>query len=88
MPSTALKTILWSGFVAGALDILGAIVIYSFIMGKGTPEQILQSVASGVFGKDAFAGGATMAVYGLLFHFIIAYCFAIAYFVWYPLLGF
>lgn len=83
-----LKTILLSGFIAGSLDILGAIIVYSIMMQKATATSILQSVASGAFGKDAFNGGTTTAGYGLLFHFIIAYCFAIAYFLFYPLLPF
>lgn len=86
--STPFKTILTAGFTAGLLDILAAIIVYSFIMNKATPVQILQSVASGVFGKDAFAGDTSMAVYGLLFHFIIAVIFAAIYFFIYPLLPF
>jgi uncharacterized membrane protein YagU involved in acid resistance len=46
---------------------------------------VLRFVASGVFGKEAFAGGDTMAAWGLLFHFIIAMLFTIVYFNMYPL---
>jgi hypothetical protein len=42
---SALKTILLSGFVAGTLDILAAIIVYSFIMQKATATQILQGIA-------------------------------------------
>jgi uncharacterized membrane protein YagU involved in acid resistance len=57
-------------------------------MHKATPAQILQGIASGIFGKDAFSGGTGMALMGLLFHFIIAYCFAIGYFIAFPYLPF
>jgi uncharacterized membrane protein YagU involved in acid resistance len=48
----------------------------------------LQGIASGVFGKDAFSGGAIMVLYGIIFHFIIAYCFAIGFFMVFPLIPF
>jgi uncharacterized membrane protein YagU involved in acid resistance len=80
---SAIKTILLSGFIAGTLDILAAFVL-AYILGKVTPVRVLQSVASGAFGKDAFTGGTTTALFGLLFHYIIAYCFAIAYFIIFP----
>ena len=82
-PSAA-KTILLSGFVAGTLDMLGAILVYSVIMKKVTAVQVLHGIASGAFGKTAVGGPAIMALIGLAFHFIIAYCFAIGYFIVYP----
>lgn len=75
----ALKAILLSGFVAGTLDILSAFLVYS-VFGKFTVERILQFVASGVYGTDAFNGGIAMALAGLFFHFLIAYGFALFYF--------
>ncbi|MEP6513205.1 MAG: hypothetical protein ABJA79_05020 [Parafilimonas sp.] len=79
-PSAA-KTILLSGLVAGTLDILIAIVVYALIMHKVTAMQILQRIASGVFGKTSVGSETTMALIGLTFHYIIAYCFAIGYFI-------
>jgi uncharacterized membrane protein YagU involved in acid resistance len=78
------KPIFLSGLAAGTFDICFAILIYAVIQEKLTAEKLLQSVASGVFGADAYSGGITMALYGLLFHFIIAFCFAIGYVVVYP----
>ena len=86
--SSSTKTILLSGFVAGALDILAAIIVYSFLMQKATTTQILQGIAAGVFGRNACAGGILMVLLGLLFHFIVAYCFAIGYFIVFPYLSF
>lgn len=75
----ALKTILIAGFIAGTLDISAAIVVYALVMQVTTATRILQSIASGVFGKSAFEGGAGMAVCGLVFHYDIALCWAAAY---------
>lgn len=82
--NTSTKTIFQAGFVAGTLDIVGAIVVYSLMAQKMIAIPILQSVASGVFGKDAFAGGTSMAVYGLIFHYLIAMGFATTYFLFFP----
>ncbi|GAB3898961.1 hypothetical protein GCM10028803_19290 [Larkinella knui] len=75
-----LKTILLAGFTAGTLDILAAISL----LGKMKPIPVLNYIASGVFGKEAFAGGIEMAWLGLLFHYLIAFSFAIAYFLIFP----
>jgi len=61
-----LLAILIGGLVAGLLDITFAI---SFAAYNGTPPiKLLQVVASGLFGKDAFAGGAAMAAWGFALH--------------------
>src|SRR5438552_15470724 len=82
--NSALKTILLSGFVAGTLDILAAFFVYSLIMKVVTPAQILQGIASGVFDKTLIGNNTVMILTGLLFHFIIACCFATGYFLVYP----
>jgi membrane associated rhomboid family serine protease len=86
--ASPVKTILLSGGVAGTLDILGAFFVYSLLMKKIMPLTMLQGIASGVFKAAAFNGGASMAAFGLLFHFIIAFSFAIFYFLMYPLTPF
>ncbi|KRD09087.1 hypothetical protein ASE21_14655 [Flavobacterium sp. Root901] len=78
------KTILYSGLLAGTLDILAAILVYSVILHKTTAEKILQSIASGVFKEHAYTGGAQMAFYGLLLHYCIALAFAYFYSQIYP----
>jgi uncharacterized membrane protein YagU involved in acid resistance len=50
--------------------------------------QILQGIASGIFGRNAYAGGAAMAITGLVFHYVIAMFFTIGYFLVYPHLPF
>ena len=65
------------GSIAGALDILFAI---SFAAYRGTPPTgLLQAVASGVLGKNAYEGGVPVAALGLLFHFAMSYLWAGAF---------
>ncbi|MFB3389683.1 DUF1440 domain-containing protein [Flavobacterium sp. LAR06] len=77
-------TIFLSGLIAGTLDMLAAITVYAFILQKTTAIIILQSIASGIFKKDAYSGGSQMALYGLLLHYFIALTFAWFYFAIYP----
>ena len=78
------KTILFSGLLAGTLDILAAIFVYSVILHQTTAEKILQSIASGVFKQHAYTGGSQMVCYGLLLHYFIALAFAYFYYKIYP----
>lgn len=80
------KLLLLAGLLVGTLDIAAACTDYYLATGKG-PEGVLRYVASGVFGKSAFTGKG-MAVWGLLFHFIIAYAFTFFFYWLYPRLRF
>ena len=64
--------ILWGGLIAGTMDITAAILTYK-IRNNVPPMRILQSVASGLLGKDAYLGGAKTAALGLFLHFVIAF---------------
>jgi hypothetical protein len=88
LSSSATKAILTAGFVAGTLDIIAAIILSSIKAGKVIIIPILKFIASGVFGKEAFKVGINMALYGLAFHFIIAFGFAIGYFLVFPYITF
>ena len=69
--------VLVGGLVGGALDILFAI---SFAAYNGIPAmRLLQSVASGLLGRDAYSGGAPTAALGLTLHFAMAIAFAGAF---------
>lgn len=81
-------TIFLSGLIAGTLDILAALIIYDLILQKTTSIKILQSIASGIFKKEAYSGGSQMALYGLLLHYFIALIFAWFYFTIYPYFNF
>ena len=85
---SALKTILLAGLVAGTLDMLAAITVYSLVMNRVTIVRLLQGIAKGAFGDSAFEGGSSMAMAGLGFHFIIAFTFAIFYFLIFPYIPF
>jgi hypothetical protein len=77
------KIILLAGFVAGTLDLLGAIIIYAIILKKIAAEKLVRGIASGVF-KQAFSGGTEMVMYGIAFHYLIAFVFTIFYFLIFP----
>jgi len=64
--------ILWGGLIAGTMDITAAILTYK-IRNNLPATRLLQSVASGLLGKDAFTGGKPTAALGLLLHFVIAF---------------
>ena len=64
--------ILWGGLIAGTMDITAAILTYK-IRNNLPATRLLQSVASGLLGKDAFTGGTPTAALGLLLHFVIAF---------------
>ncbi|MCC7002757.1 MAG: hypothetical protein IT357_11430 [Gemmatimonadaceae bacterium] len=74
-----LRRILLAGGLAGVLDLAAAIVQGAI---RGTaPERILQSIASGILGRDAFDGGGMTVLLGLELHFFIALSAATVYLV-------
>jgi hypothetical protein len=73
----AFDTIVLGGLTAGVLDILDAFVVTT--LNGGTPARVLQSVASGVLGRNAYQAGAPAAALGLALHFLIAMSAATAY---------
>jgi uncharacterized membrane protein YagU involved in acid resistance len=86
-PATGFKTIFWSGLVAGILDGIAAIIVLHAWY-KLTPPQVMQWIASGVYGAVAFAGGASMVIAGIFFHFVVAYVLAVVYFFVFPKINF
>ncbi|HXI23530.1 MAG TPA: hypothetical protein VNG71_06625 [Pyrinomonadaceae bacterium] len=77
-PSAA-KAILVGGLIAGAFDITYACVFFG-LRNHVSPIRILQSVARGALGNQAFQGGLKTAALGLFFHFLIALTAATVYF--------
>lgn len=74
MSRSPLTAVLTGGLIAGAFDITYAI---GFSDWNGVaPMRILQSVASGLLGAPAFAGGMPVAALGLALHFVIALLWA------------
>lgn len=83
LPQHAFGMILLTGLIAGSLDGLSAVVDVYLSSGRG-PAIIFQYIASAVFGKDAYAGGSSMVVLGLLFHLMIATGWTALFFLIYP----
>lgn len=69
-PRAIAVTILLATAAAGTLDMADACLYWALTKGV-PPERIFQSVASGVLGKAAFAGGARTAALGLALHYAI-----------------
>ncbi len=74
---TAWLAIVRAGLLAGVLDITAAIVVYAHVT-RTVP--MLQGIASGILGPDAFTGGLVTAGLGLLCHFSIATSAAAVYY--------
>lgn len=72
--------ILWIGLLTGTLDGLAALILNY----KIHPAVIFKFIASAVFGKAAFKGGAEMVVAGVVFHYLIAILFTNAFYLLYP----
>ena len=65
------KVIAGATLLVGVLDISDAFIFYGL---RGTtPTRILQGIASGVLGREAFRMGQRSALLGLFFHFFIAF---------------
>jgi hypothetical protein len=73
------KALVTSALIVGALDIVYAFV-FSYFRSGTAPARVLQSVASGALGRDAFSGGTTTAAVGLGFHFLIAFIITAIFF--------
>ena len=82
-PTTKMKTILWSGLVAGVLDAIAGVIVY-YIYFKLNPLEVLQFIASGVYGPTAIGGSFFMVIAGTFFHFLIAYVCAVLFLQAYP----
>ncbi|MBZ5490405.1 MAG: hypothetical protein LAO76_05685 [Acidobacteriia bacterium] len=85
MPSTstsssAFLAIFWGGLACGVFDITQAFIAFG-LQFHFRPSQVLQSVASGLLGPKSFQGGAKTAALGLFLHFLIAFIWAVIYFV-------
>ena len=76
--SNSRRALLWAGLLCGVLDITAAFVVYGLLY-RVKPGRILQGIASGLLGSNAFDGGVATALLGLLCHFVIAFGAAAVY---------
>ncbi len=81
------KIILTAGLIAGTLDISAAFLQFYIKTGKN-PLVILKYIASGAFGPTARSGGTGAMVWGLVFHYMIAFGATLFFFWIYPRLKF
>ncbi|MEO5890985.1 MAG: hypothetical protein ABIQ31_12070 [Ferruginibacter sp.] len=77
----------FTGWLAGTLDLAGAVINYMASHGK-FPFKLLEYIASGAFGKKAMDGSLGSNLSGLFFHYFIAVSFTLFYFFTYPGLQF
>ena len=65
------RALLWGTLIVGTADIVDAFIFFGL---RGIrPVRILQGIASGILGRDAFSGGAATAALGALLHYFIAF---------------
>ena len=77
-PSGALPAIFAAGLLAGVLDITAAFVTWA---PQGVPPvRILQGIASGLLGPQAFKEGMATALLGGALHFLIAFSAAAVFY--------
>ena len=77
------KTVLLAGLLVGSLDIIAALVNFYINTGKD-PKIVLKYIASAVLGRSAFSASNTVAIWGLLLHFLIAFIWTFFFFLLYP----
>jgi hypothetical protein len=79
MALTTGRAILYGGLIAGALDLIDALVFFGVRSGA-RPMGILHSIAAGFLGRDAArAGGVPTAIVGFFSHFLVAFCIVTVY---------
>jgi len=74
----AVDTIVIGGLLAGILDLTDAFIVTA--INGGAPTRVLQAIASGVLGRQAYQAGAAAVALGLALHFVIAIGAASAFF--------
>lgn len=68
--ATGWRTILLAGCAGASVDLAFAFVFFGATLGI-TPMRVMQSVASGLYGRASFNGGLTTALVGFLAHYFI-----------------
>ena len=80
---TVIRTLTLSTLYSGLLDASAGALVYLIFKGLN-PIQVLQYIASGIYGEAAFPGGLLTAGVGLILHFVVAFAFAAGFFIVYP----
>ncbi|HEX8489599.1 MAG TPA: hypothetical protein VF626_01155 [Chthoniobacterales bacterium] len=74
----AVRAVAVTGLIVGTMDIISAIIIA--LWRGSTATRLLQFVASGLLGPQAFQGGTATAALGLALHFFIAFTLVIIFY--------
>lgn len=69
--------------IAGTLDCASALLLFISLT-KQKPALLFKTITSAAFGSKAFSGGWAMALLGLCFHYFIAMCWTVLYFLVFP----
>lgn len=80
--ATLMRRIAVASVAAGTLDALFAVIAYVVIAGRYNLETVLQYIATGLLGHEAFSSGITgigTAILGAAIHFGLAAGFTIAF---------
>ncbi len=78
------STLIKAALFVGTLDILSAFIYVFIKTGTFVPFNILQFIASGIWGKKAASGGSITVVAGLFLHYFIAFIFTLFFFWLFP----
>jgi len=66
----AWRTVLGAGAAAATLDLVYACTLVYFLRGM-SPQRLLQSIASGIYGQESYSGGWATAAVGFAAHYFI-----------------
>jgi len=84
-PNT-ISTIFWGGVLAGTLDGMAAALYLHDNLGLNA-GQVMQFVASALFGQASFQAGYLTVFAGFVIHYLIAFGFSAIYYYSYPVVS-
>lgn len=84
---SALQTIGLSTVVIAILDNIAASAVF-YAWFKMTPTQVIQFIASSLYGEQAFDGSSSKIVVGIGIHLLTSFIIALVYFYAYPKVSF
>lgn len=74
-----IKTLFFSGFIAGTLDAIAAIILFAHPASLHIISGVFRYIASGLFGKTAYTSGFIFPLSGLMLHYLIAITWSAVY---------
>jgi len=74
-----IKTIFFSGLIAGTLDAIAAIILFARPASLHKISGVFRYIASGLFGKTAYTSGFIYPLSGLILHYLIALAWSAIY---------